>query len=273
MEWRHEENRKRWEITAPRWKARRDATGSWRKHHRHPENSLTTKGVALIDQYLGGVIDKPVVVLGSGDNGAAFALSGLGAKVTSVDISQAQLDIAAQRAQELGLANIEFHQGDIMALPEFADETFDFACSVGVVAIWITDLRRYYAEAYRILKPGGLFVIDEMHPSRFIFELPFEDKPSTVAFHYFDTGPKPYAYDPESGMSLTLRESRENPNNWPQQYESHWTVSDYVMALIDAGFELLHIAEKPSENLDNWRQDPKEAFPEDLQLIARKRVE
>ena len=50
---------------------------------------------------------KKVAVLGSGDNQAVLALSGLGAKVTSADISEQQLDVARHRTAVLGL-NVKF---------------------------------------------------------------------------------------------------------------------------------------------------------------------
>ena len=53
---------------------------------------------------LGQVAGKDICVLGSGDN--------LGARVTSVDISQAQLDTAASRAGKRGL-DIAFVRADV----------------------------------------------------------------------------------------------------------------------------------------------------------------
>ena len=47
---------------------------------------------------------KRVAVLGSGDNVNAFALVGLGAeRVTSVDISEAQIETGKARAEALGI--------------------------------------------------------------------------------------------------------------------------------------------------------------------------
>ena len=54
---------------------------------------------------------KEVCVLGSGDNEVAFALTGLGGHVTSVDISERRLAVAADRARTLGL-QLTFLQAD-----------------------------------------------------------------------------------------------------------------------------------------------------------------
>ena len=93
----HESNHEKWNAAAPRWKARRDATG-WRRGH-----SLYEEGVEHIAQHLGSLEGKNAIVLGSGDNFAAFALAGMGATVTSVDISERQLEIASERAKTLAL--------------------------------------------------------------------------------------------------------------------------------------------------------------------------
>jgi cation diffusion facilitator CzcD-associated flavoprotein CzcO len=45
-------------------------------------------------KWLADVAGKSVAVLGSGDNQVVFALAGMGAKVTSIDISKQQLDVA-----------------------------------------------------------------------------------------------------------------------------------------------------------------------------------
>jgi hypothetical protein len=86
----HESNRRRWDVGSASWAHRADTRGIWRECHRDP--SLTLHAAEL--EWLGGIASKKVAVLGSGDNQVVFALSGLGAKVTSVDISEQQLNVA-----------------------------------------------------------------------------------------------------------------------------------------------------------------------------------
>jgi ubiquinone/menaquinone biosynthesis C-methylase UbiE len=54
-------------------------------------------------------------VLGSGDNQVVFALSGIGARVTSIDISEQQLDFARSRTAALALS-VEFVRADVVDL-------------------------------------------------------------------------------------------------------------------------------------------------------------
>ena len=104
----HEANRKGWDAASPHWQAMIEERVDWRKCPTDPTISLSRQELG----HLGDVSGKDVVVLGSGDNLVVFALAGMGARVTSIDISQKQLDTAAERATELGLdALLALEQG------------------------------------------------------------------------------------------------------------------------------------------------------------------
>ena len=263
----HEANRRKWEASAPRWKARRDEDPIWRRCHLEPGLGFEGKSLELFQKHI-DVAGKRACVLGSGDNHAPFALAGMGATVTSVDISFNQLEIAKERARELNL-EIEFVQADITNVDMLPDNHFDFACSEGGVTVWITDLLKHYAEASRILKPGGIFLSDELHPFRNIFA---EDG-STLDRHYFETGPKQYLYDPKTGKS-TLEASDaavHKREQAPSSFQCHWTVSDRINAMTRAGFELLEFHEGPDEDCVKWNEKIVNGLPWDLILVVRKR--
>jgi hypothetical protein len=107
----HEANRRRWDAASASWASRADARGTWRKCHL--DASLALHSAEL--KWLGDIAGKSVAVLGSGDNQVVFALSGLGAKVTSVDISGQQIEVARRRAAALGLT-VDFVQADVVDL-------------------------------------------------------------------------------------------------------------------------------------------------------------
>jgi ubiquinone/menaquinone biosynthesis C-methylase UbiE len=74
-------------------------------------------------------------------------------RVIGVDISTEMVDIARQKAQILGLQNIEFHLADGEAL-DFPANTFDYIfCSSAL--IWMSDLRGALQHWHQLLKPGG----------------------------------------------------------------------------------------------------------------------
>jgi 2-polyprenyl-3-methyl-5-hydroxy-6-metoxy-1,4-benzoquinol methylase len=96
-------------------------------------------------EWLRDIAGKSVAVLGSGDNQMVFALAGMGAKVTSVDVSDPQLDVARSRAAALGL-RVDFVQADVVDLSGLGDATYDIVYTGGHVAVWVSDLRHYYGE-------------------------------------------------------------------------------------------------------------------------------
>mgnify|MGYP003383384371 CR=1 FL=1 len=100
-----------WDAQAEDWERLRDADQLWRRCPREPELAFEGEVLACICGYVGDLHGKQVCVIGSGDNYAAFALAGMGARVTSTDISGRQLEVARRRAEALGL-ELEFVRAD-----------------------------------------------------------------------------------------------------------------------------------------------------------------
>ena len=252
----HSANKDRWEAASEGWERAADSRGLWRRCPTEPK--LVFSDTEL--QYLTGIAGKRVCVLGSGDNQVVFALSGMGALVTSVDISQNQLQIAERRSRELGLS-IEFIQADVTDLSVFQSCSFDFVYTGGHVGVWVADLLKYYEESARILAPGGLLMICEYHPFRRIWE----DSKTTLAVksRYLDRGPFEYNYT-ENVLSRKV-----GPLTC---YEHHWTIADYFNAVVSAGCRVLYIDEF-GEDVGEWEGAPLHGLPEFLLMIARKDVE
>ncbi len=109
---------------------------------------------------LGDVRGKTVVDIGAGDGALSSQIVKRGANVTVIDNQQAGLDLAEKMLQQRGLT-ARFIKGDAGAttLPDnFADAVM---CSE-----LIEHLDRpesLVAEAFRILKPGGVFVVTTPH--------------------------------------------------------------------------------------------------------------
>lgn len=249
----HDANQKRWEAAAERWARGADLRGTWRRCPKEPQLVLSDKEL----EYLSNIGGKRVCVLGSGDNQVVFALAGLGAAVTSVDISQNQLDIAERRARELGLS-ICFIQADVTDLSILESDSYDIVYTGGHVAVWVADLRTYYSEAVRILRPGGLFVVDEYHPFRRIWKESRETL--SVASAYFERGP--FEYD------LSEDILGKKPGSL-KSYEFHWTIGDYINAVLGAGCHLLLVDEQ-GEEVAEWEGAPLHGLPEFLLIVARK---
>lgn len=95
--------------------------------------------------------------IGSGLSAAPFARAGLG--VAGMDFAPAMLDLCRAK----GIA-ADLRRHDLQDTPwPFAPASFDHAICVGVFH-FIGDLDAIFAEAGRVLKPGGLFAFTTKWP-------------------------------------------------------------------------------------------------------------
>jgi ubiquinone/menaquinone biosynthesis C-methylase UbiE len=135
----------------------------------HSLDSLTPDQLAMLEHFhvsgplaTASLIDllavKPedrVLDAGTGIGGTArYVAQKYGSKVTAIDLTPEYV-VAAQWLNELvGLSGlIEVREADVTSLP-FADESFDVVVSQHV-QMNIADKARLYAEAFRVLAPGG----------------------------------------------------------------------------------------------------------------------
>ena len=238
----HTVNRKNWNDHAPAYKLRVDKQNAWHKSHLNPKEEMTQTEF----EAFGDLKGKCACVLGSGNNIMAFALAGMGASVTSVDISDKQLLYAKTRAEFLAL-DVSFITSDVTDVG-LRSETFHAIHTGGHVAMWVSDLKKYYAEAVRLLKKGGVLVIREHHPFQTIWEPSKEDL--IVERPYGKLGPY-------------LEEGNEG-----DPYVFNWRVSDYVNAILQTDCELLVFDE-----IGNGEGSAKPDFrglPDSIILVARK---
>jgi ubiquinone/menaquinone biosynthesis C-methylase UbiE len=84
---------------------------------------------------------------------AAAQIADTEGRVIGIDISTGMIDVARQKAQALGLHNIEFKLADGEAL-DFPANTFDYIfCSSAL--IWMSDLHGALQHWQQLLRPGG----------------------------------------------------------------------------------------------------------------------
>ncbi len=77
------------------------------------------------------------------------------AGITCLDYSPDMMNAARKRAEDLGIQNVRFQQGDVGALP-FRDESFDIVLSLNGFHAF-PDKEAAYTETFRVLKKGGIF--------------------------------------------------------------------------------------------------------------------
>ncbi len=101
-----------------------------------------------------------VLEIASGPGHVALAIAPRVQSIVGVDLTQAFLKIARGNRAERGMSNAHFGQADVNTLP-FADEQFDRAvCRFAFHHL--PDPGRALGELARILRPGGLIVIEDM---------------------------------------------------------------------------------------------------------------
>ncbi len=259
----HEANRRQWDQTAADWKGLRDRDQLWRRCPTSPELAFDGQALEMIRVFGGDLAGREVCVVGSGDNYAAFALAGLGARVTSTDISENQLAVARLRSQELAL-DIRFVRADAADLEPLQSGRFDLVCSTNGFLVWIADLSAVFRSVGRVLRAGGLYVFYDVHP----FQRPWRDDvdSATMVRAYWDIGPH---RDQERGS-----------------FEFTWTMSHILNALADANLVLRLMAESPAssarfwqdhsyesgtdETLKDWHRNPRAGLPVWLSVCSQK---
>ena len=184
-----------------------------------PENAFPATLWDMIRQSFPDLRGKRVIVPSCGDSIMVFAFHLMGADVTACDLSDGQLNNAKRIADKNGW-DIEFIQQDSMQLDKIEDEAYDLLYTSNGVHVWIHDLQGMYKNFYRVLKPGGHYIMGEIHP----FLRPFTG---------FDQ------------MKLVLKRPYADigPHSNEGVFTYAWRMQDFVNNINGAGFRIIRMEE------------------------------
>ena len=157
--------------------------------------ALTTADLATVDEFhirgrkatleLAGQMNldarSHVLDIGSGLGGPARTVAeAYGCRVTGIDLTQAFCDAATVMSDWVGLGKLtSFSQADATHLP-FPDRHFNAAMTIHV-AMNIAAKDKMYAEARRVLRPGGVFAVYDVLQGEggdILYPVPWAREPS-----------------------------------------------------------------------------------------------
>jgi ubiquinone/menaquinone biosynthesis C-methylase UbiE len=126
-------------------------------------DTMRESGDAFVES-LGVTRGMRVLDLGSGDGTTALPAAQRGANVLGVDIASNLVAAGKTRAQESGLANLSFQEGDASDLAALDDDSFDLVVSMfgAMFAPKPSDVAK---EMVRVTRPGGRIVMGNWIPN------------------------------------------------------------------------------------------------------------
>ncbi|HPI67366.1 MAG TPA: methyltransferase domain-containing protein [bacterium] len=125
------------------------------------------KKLAFLDSFeqnqllplLGDVKNKKILDVGAGTGRLAIRLAEKGVDVTALDISPEILKILSKKNKK-----IKTITADAKALP-FPDNSFDVIVAAFLI-VHLKELKYFFAESYRVLKPGGLLALTNINQKK-----------------------------------------------------------------------------------------------------------
>jgi len=125
--------------------------------------TMRESGEALVKS-LGVTKGLKVLDIGCGDGTTALPEAKLGADVLGVDIASNLVEAGNKRAQEQGLTNCKFQEGDASNLNQLKDQTFDLVVSI-FGAMFAPKPFDVAKEMVRVTRPGGRIVMGNWIPN------------------------------------------------------------------------------------------------------------
>jgi SAM-dependent methyltransferase len=224
------------QYNADRWEALARAKAVFTR----PRLDLTLDDAQMLvdpDHRLGEIAGKQVLCLagGGGQQSAAFAL--LGAYVTVLDLSTAQLQCDLEAAAHYQL-DVNTVQGDMRNLARFDPAAFDIVYHPYSIN-FVPQARAVFREVARVIRAGGIYFFNCANP---FF--------SGLTAEAWDGNGYPLSRPYQDGMEITYRdelwvfrgELPREPIQGPKEYRH--TLGTLINGLVEHGFAIQHVVEQ-----------------------------
>lgn len=186
----------------------------WAPHYDDYDNAVIALEQPIVTALLGDVAGLRVVDVGCGTGRHALRMVAEGAHVTGIDFSTGMLGVLRsklERTDASAASRLELREHDLTYGLGLADASFDLALCC-LVLEHLAKLDEMLRELARVVVPGGRIVIADFHPEMFRRGLHARFKPGPDAEKL-------------------------------QIHGIDHTISDYVMAAVRAGLEIVAMAE------------------------------
>ena len=173
-----------------------------------------------------------VLCLASGGGQQGPVLAAAGARVVVLDNSPRQLDQDLRVAREQGL-DLKAVEGDMADLAMFPDRSFDLIVHP-VSNCFVPDVRPVWAEAFRVLRPGGSLLAGFNNPVIYLFDYSLADRDGILQVKYA----LPY-----SDLTSPNPEETRRYVEMGAPLEFSHTLEDQIGGQLDVGFVLVGLYE------------------------------
>ncbi|WP_380176398.1 class I SAM-dependent methyltransferase [Kineococcus sp. DHX-1] len=168
-----------------------------------------------------------------------ISLARRGARVVGTDLSGEAVTTARRLAARAGLPDVSFVQTTNEDAPDALGREFDVVLtSVGVLT-WLADLRPWAQAVARLLRPGGVFLVHDAHPTMSALQHDRDDDLLVLGEPYFsDGGPRRF----DDGTTYASGTRMQNAVTY------QWThdLGEVVGAVLQAGLRIVAFQEHRS---------------------------
>ncbi len=174
----------------------------------------------------------------------SLSLAKMGAKVTGVDLSDLSIKTAKELALQMKL-DAEFICSDIFDFSNETNKSYDWVFTSYGTVIWLPNLKKWASLIQKALKPGGHFLMVDLHP----FVWTFDPNMERIAYDYFNGD---LIHDVEE-KSYTDGRSKEKIESITWNHG----LAEIIQALLDEGLMLKKMEEfdySPYDCLSNLEE-------------------